>query len=149
MPMYLFSMKRYIFLIMFVISGLALFSQEVLYDDDLKYAQVIHVDLKERSVGKWSFDVTLTHHDTGWDHYADLWEIIDPETDEVLGTRVLAHPHVNEQPFTRSLSNITIDESVRLLEVRAKCTLHDYSGKSVLIDMDKPVGKDYNISFLY
>ncbi len=116
--------------------------------DDLKYAQVIHVDLIERSVDTWSFDVTLTHNDTGWDHYADQWVIINSETDEVLGTRVLAHPHVNEQPFTRSISNIIIDESVRHLEIRAKCTLHDYSGKSVLIDMDRPVGKDYNISFL-
>jgi len=23
----------------------------------------------------WNFDVTLSHPDTGWDHYADGWEI--------------------------------------------------------------------------
>ncbi len=50
--------------------------------------------------------VTLSHGDTGWDHYADGWQVIGAD-DTVLGTRVLHHPHVNEQPFTRSL---TLDE---------------------------------------
>lgn len=48
------------------------------------------------------FSVTLTHPDTGWDHYADGWRVEDADG-TVLGLRVLAHPHVNEQPFTRSL----------------------------------------------
>ncbi|WP_147126995.1 hypothetical protein [Shimia ponticola] len=57
----------------------------------------------------WRFDVTVSHPDTGWDHYADGWEIrmIDGT---VLGTRPLAHPHVNEQPFTRSLTGVVIPE---------------------------------------
>ena len=46
--------------------------------------------------------VTLSHPDTGWDHYADGWSVFAPDG-TLLGTRVLAHPHVNEQPFTRSL----------------------------------------------
>ena len=46
--------------------------------------------------------VTLTHPDTGWDHYADGWEVVTGDGTS-LGLRVLAHPHVDEQPFTRSL----------------------------------------------
>lgn len=46
--------------------------------------------------------VTLAHPDTGWDHYADGWEVVTGDGTS-LGLRVLAHPHVNEQPFTRSL----------------------------------------------
>jgi hypothetical protein len=38
--------------------------------------------------GTWRFDVTLAHGDTGWDHYADRWEVLSP-AGEVLGTRVL------------------------------------------------------------
>lgn len=49
------------------------------------------------------FDVTIRHADTGWDHYADGWGVYDLDGQE-LGYRVLHHPHVNEQPFTRSLS---------------------------------------------
>lgn len=47
--------------------------------------------------------VTLSHGDTGWDHYADGWKVIGAD-DVLLGTRVLHHPHVEEQPFTRSLT---------------------------------------------
>jgi len=49
------------------------------------------------------FDVTLSHADTGWEDYADGWRV-ELEDGTVLGTRVLGHPHVNEQPFTRSAS---------------------------------------------
>ena len=31
------------------------------------------------NAGSWRFDVTVSHPDTGWDHYADGWVIIDSE----------------------------------------------------------------------
>ena len=49
--------------------------------------------------GTYRFSVTLRHADTGWDHYANKWDVVAPDG-TVLGTRVLAHPHVQEQPFT-------------------------------------------------
>ena len=69
--------------------------------------------------GSWRFDVTLSHPDTGWDHYADGWEVLAPDGSQ-LGLRVLAHPHVNEQPFTRSLSGVTIPEGVAEVIIRAR-----------------------------
>ena len=27
----------------------------------------------------WRFDVTISHPDTGWDHYADGWEVLAPD----------------------------------------------------------------------
>lgn len=57
----------------------------------------------KQSANGWTISVTLRHGDTGWDHYADLWEVYAPDG-TLLGRRELAHPHVNEQPFTRSLS---------------------------------------------
>ena len=59
----------------------------------------------------WRFDVTIRHPDTGWDHYADGWRILDMDG-TVLGTRVLHHPHETEQPFTRSLSGVAIPDGV-------------------------------------
>ncbi len=67
----------------------------------------------------WAFSVTLRHNDSGWEDYADGWRIED-ETGKILGLRVLYHPHVNEQPFTRSLSGVTIPQGVDVVYIRAK-----------------------------
>ena len=61
--------------------------------------------------GTWQFNVSLLHADTGWDHYADGWGIYTEDGTE-LDYRVLAHPHVNEQPFTRSLSGVAIPDGI-------------------------------------
>ncbi|SIO10164.1 hypothetical protein [Vannielia litorea] len=63
----------------------------------------------QASGGAWRFDVTLSHADTGWQDYADGWRVVDADG-HVLGTRELLHPHVNEQPFTRSLTGVEIPE---------------------------------------
>ncbi len=67
--------------------------------------------------GAWRFDVTLAHSDTGWDHYADGWRVLDNDG-KVLATRALAHPHVNEQPFTRSQSGIFIPDVVTTVYIQ-------------------------------
>src|SRR6056297_2190336 len=77
-------------------------------DQNLDYAQVRYVEVYENGDGSWRFSVTVRHADTGWDHYADLWQVVDLTTGDVLGERVLAHPHTQEQPFTRSLSRVEI-----------------------------------------
>ncbi|MEM9247500.1 MAG: hypothetical protein AAGB05_02275 [Pseudomonadota bacterium] len=69
----------------------------------------------------WTVSVTLRHGDTGWDDYADGWRIVT-ETGTVVGTRVLAHPHVNEQPFTRSLSGVTLPEEPLFIESSTNVT---------------------------
>ena len=80
---------------------------------------IINAVVAEKSGGEWRFDVTLSHGDTGWDHYADGWRIIDSAGNE-LGLRMLAHPHVNEQPFTRSLSGVKIPDSVSEVGIQAR-----------------------------
>ena len=49
--------------------------------------------------GSYTVSATIAHADTGWKHYADKFEVLAPDG-TVLGTRVLYHPHVDEQPFT-------------------------------------------------
>lgn len=68
----------------------------------------------------WTVSVTLRHPDTGWDHYADGWEVLSADGTS-LGLRVLAHPHVNEQPFTRSLSGVDIPAGTTSVFIRARC----------------------------
>jgi len=81
--------------------------------------QVVAVTTSLAGVG-WHFDVTLSHPDTGWDHYADGWEVLDTDGNR-LGYRELLHPHVEEQPFTRSLGDVMIPDGTTEVFIRAKC----------------------------
>ena len=72
------------------------------------------------------FSVTLSHPDTGWDHYADGWEVLDAQGNS-LGIRELAHPHVTEQPFTRALSNVQIPVGAEVVYIRARCNVDGWS----------------------
>ncbi|HAK46014.1 MAG TPA: hypothetical protein DCO79_08875 [Spirochaeta sp.] len=83
----------------------------------------------------WRFDVSLLHEDTGWNHYANLWIVVDADTEEEYGRRILAHPHVNEQPFTRSQSGIGIPESVEAVIVKAACNIHGFGGTELLVEL--------------
>ncbi|WP_227271852.1 hypothetical protein [Roseobacter weihaiensis] len=80
---------------------------------------VDHVSAQRLSNGTWRFDVTISHPDTGWDHYADAWRVLDMQGNQ-LGIRELAHPHVQEQPFTRSLSGVRVPEGTTEVQVQAR-----------------------------
>lgn len=66
--------------------------------------------------------VTIAHADEGWDHYADRWDVLDGNGRE-LGSRTLYHPHVEEQPFTRSLT-LTIPDGVAEVFIQAHDSVH-------------------------
>tara|TARA_R110000851_G_scaffold188907_6_gene338962 strand:+ start:1044 stop:1397 length:354 start_codon:yes stop_codon:yes gene_type:complete len=74
----------------------------------------------------WTVAVTVLHPDTGWDHYVDGWEVLDAAGNR-LGYRLLHHPHVEEQPFTRSLPSLTLPEGTQEVFVRAHCSVDGWS----------------------
>ena len=76
------------------------------------------------------FTVTLEHDDTGWDHYANRFEIVGP-VGKPLATRVLRHPHVEEQPFTRSQARVRIPHEIESVEIRAGDLVHGLGGATV------------------
>lgn len=78
----------------------------------------------------WRFDVTVRHADEGWEHYANAWEVVGPGG-AVLGVRELLHPHVAEQPFTRSLSGVAIPPGVTRVTIRARDTVHAWGGAEI------------------
>lgn len=86
--------------------------------------EVVHVKTTN-SGDAWRFDVSILHPDTGWDHYADGWAVIDADGNQ-LGFRSLAHPHENEQPFTRSQSEIIIPEGVAEVFIRTRDNVHGW-----------------------
>jgi hypothetical protein len=99
-------------------------------------ADVVEVDIKKTGDDTYFFQVTLKHADEGWDHYANKWDVVAPD-DTVLRTRTLYHPHVDEQPFTRSLSDVKIPASVTEVTVRAHDSVHEYGGKTVTVAVPK------------
>ncbi len=95
------------------------------------------VDAKaSRSGDSWRFDVTVRHDDTGWDHYANRWEVLAPDG-TVLGVRELAHPHENEQPFTRSLSGVEIPADVATVTIRARDSEHGFGGAEIQVKLGR------------
>ena len=114
-------------------------------NSSLEFAQVTHVIARQRSDDRWCFDTSVQHNDQGWEHYADGWEVIDLEGN-LLGSRLLGHPHDNEQPFTRSPCNIKVPLDVAKVIVRAKCNKHGFGGKPIIVDLSISQGADYSVS---
>jgi len=81
--------------------------------------------------------VTLRHADSGWDHYANRWEVMAPDG-EVLAVRTLLHPHVDEQPFTRRLHAVAIPRSMTWVRIRAHDLVHGYGGREVTLSVPHP-----------
>ena len=102
-------------------------------------AHVEAVKVSPAGENRYRFEVTVRHADEGWDHYADRFEIVDGDG-HVRGTRVLYHPHVDEQPFTRSLDGVSLPPEVTTVTVRAHDSRHGLGGRqmSVPVPLDGP-----------
>ncbi|MGI9415156.1 MAG: hypothetical protein ACR2PM_15885 [Hyphomicrobiales bacterium] len=90
-------------------------------------ADVLEAKIARSPDGTYRISVTVQHGDTGWDHYADRWDVVGPDG-TVLGSRILLHPHVNEQPFTRSLSGVAIPDGTEFVVIRAHDNVHGPGG---------------------
>jgi hypothetical protein len=99
-------------------------------------ADVVDVEVHCNEASVCRFLVSVRHSDEGWDHYADRWEIVTPDG-KVLATRVLRHPHVGEQPFTRSLPDVRLAESISRVRVRAHDSVHGYGGREVPVELPR------------
>jgi len=99
-------------------------------------ADVVYVKISQSSGNSYNFDVTVKHADTGWEHYSDAWEVLDTNGN-ILGKRVLVHPHVNEQPFTRSLSGVVIPAELTSVTIRAHDNVHKYGGKEMTVKVPR------------
>ena len=97
---------------------------------------VVKVEISAKGERHYRLDVTLKHADEGWDHYADRWDVVAPDG-TLLGSRILAHPHVNEQPFTRSLS-LDIPAGIESVTLQAHDSVHGFGGKTLRVDLPSP-----------
>lgn len=113
-------------------------------------ANVEFVKATQQSDGTWRFDVTVRHADTGWEDYADGWDVVLPDgtvlriNDDAF-TRLLLHPHENEQPFTRSQSRLLIPEDVTTVTVRAHDLADGWGGQEVVVDLTQDSGLNFEV----
>lgn len=107
-------------------------------------AEVVKTEFTKQGT-TWHVSTTLRHGDTGWDHYADAWRVVDSAGEE-LGKRVLYHPHENEQPFTRSQGGIDIPTGITVVFVEAHDKKHGWNKQRVRVDLSRSSGKRYRVS---
>lgn len=115
-------------------------------------ADVQFVRAEQTGENTWTFHVTVAHPDTGWEDYADGWDVVlpdgtvvKPDPDDPF-TRLLLHPHENEQPFTRSQSGVEIPPGVAEVRVRAHDIVDGFGGRDVVVDLSQDaVTDDYEV----
>ena len=114
-------------------------------------ADVLFVRAVQEESGRWTFHVTVNHPDRGWEDYADGWDVVTP-SGEVLKvaegdpfTRLLLHPHVDEQPFTRSQRGLIVPEDAGKLTVRAHDIVDGFGGKEVVVDLAFEAGNFFEV----
>jgi len=90
-------------------------------------ADIVRVEVRAASGGRFDFDVTVRSEDRGWQHYADRFEVLAPDG-RVLGVRELLHPHDDEQPFTRELYGVAVPAGLAEVLVRARHKPLGYDG---------------------
>ena len=114
-------------------------------------ADVTFVRAVQNNEATWTFYVTVAHPDTGWEDYADGWDVLLPDGSVIKPdessdfTRLLLHPHVEEQPFTRSQSGIIIPSEVSEVRVRAHDLVDGFGGREVVVDLMVESGEDFSV----
>ncbi len=85
---------------------------------------------REAAPNTFSMGATVRHNDQGWDDYADTIVFEGAKN----GRRPLAHPHDDEQPFTRSKSGVRADGPVR---VYALDNVRSGDGSAIIVDFSQ------------
>jgi len=94
-------------------------------------AHVVAASIEATGAG-YTVDATVRSADTGSEKYADAFEVRAPDG-TVLGTRILTHPHVDEQPFTRSLTGLEIPAGTTEVTVAARDSVLGFCGDVIVL----------------
>ncbi|MDF1855071.1 hypothetical protein [Pseudooceanicola sp.] len=114
-----------------LISGLAIGATGAAADAP----EIVSATAAKHGLG-WNIEVTLKHPDSGWDHYADGWQVLD-ENGKVLAFRKLGHPHVTEQPFARALHSVMVPDGTKRVFLRAHCSHGDFSTELTELQLER------------
>lgn len=100
-------------------------TQEEMQADDNSTLKASIVSVSSSGeAGNYTFSVGISSPDTGCAQYANWWEVIT-EDGTLIYRRILAHSHVNEQPFIRSGGTVSIAAN-QVVIVRAHMNTSGY-----------------------
>lgn len=100
-------------------------TQEEMQADDNSTLKASIVSVSSSGeAGNYTFSVGISSPDTGCAQYANWWEVIT-EDGTLIYRRILAHSHVNEQPFVRSGGTVSIAAN-QVVIVRAHMNTSGY-----------------------
>ena len=114
-------------------------------------ADVTFVRAVQAADGTWTFHVTVEHPDTGWEDYANGWDVVTPDGNVVTQdagddfTRLLLHPHVEEQPFTRSQSGLELPPGISEVTIRAHDLVDGFGGREIIVDLTAESGPGFEV----
>lgn len=82
----------------------------------------------------YTVHATVRHADAGWDNYANVFRVVPASDGSQVsnGVRELLHPHDNEQPFTRSHSNVQARGQVR---IEAADNVEGWGGSAITLTL--------------
>jgi hypothetical protein len=79
-------------------------------------------------------------HNSGGDN----WRGVDGDGN-ILGDRVLFHPHVDEQPFTRCLGDVEVPVGTTTVYIEAHDKVHGWAPSRLNVDLSKVSGGHLNV----
>ena len=103
-------------------------------------ADVIAAEAENIGGDFYRVTVTVSHQDKDWEHYVKGWEVLDMEG-KVIGIHRLRHPHVNEQPFTRS-ATVIIPAHLDKVMIRAYDSVHGTGGQELMLYINKDISNE-------
>ena len=96
-------------------------------------AEVINV-LVSGEERAYSFSVTVSSPDTGCEEYVDWWEVVTPDG-AIVYRHTLLHSHVDEQPFTVSVSDVAIEPGMTEVVVSGHDSINGWCGLTIRADV--------------
>ncbi|AXT84886.1 hypothetical protein C6I20_06550 [Aeromicrobium sp. A1-2] len=100
------------------------------------HPDVLRAVLERDSNGSWSLDVTLSSEYDSPQRYADGWRVMDA-SGNVLGEHTLDHDHADEQPVTRTQSNLEIPDDVDVVTVEGRDTENGFGGAALEVTVPR------------
>jgi hypothetical protein len=93
---------------------------------------VVAVELTDAGDRVFTVAVTLSSPYDSPERYADAWRVMSSDG-TVLGIRELLHDHASEQPFTRTLSGVSIPADVDEVTVQGRDQVSGWGGATVTV----------------
>ena len=100
----------------------------------MEFPDVIAATAELGPDGTWTVSATISSPYDSAERYADAFRIFDSQGNE-LGVRVLLHDHATEQPFTRSLAGLAIDDGVDEITVQGRDLVNGWGGATVVVEL--------------